>query len=211
MTIGVVTVAYGDTYRAFLPEWAEAVGALQTQPEAVTIVTDRIDEGIEDAVADHVPQAVMIMSDQVPVYHPQILVNHAIDWTRTDWICKMDVDDIIYPHALDGVDGLDCDVFMFGISLNGQDMPPNDVTGDQVRESGENLVFSGSPFRRWVWERSPYRDMIYEDWAFWRDAARAGARFFPSGTIDYEYRLHGDNISVGCDDAYWREVVREIS
>jgi hypothetical protein len=210
MTIGVVTVAYGDTYRAFLPEWAQAIGALHTQPNQVTIATDFIAPEIADLVAEHLPQAIWVISPRVPIHHPQVLVNDAIGLTRTDWICKMDVDDIIYPHALDAMDDLPCDVFMFGICLQGHDMLPNNVTGEQVLDCDENLVFSGSPFRRWLWEANQYRDMIYEDWAFWRDAARAGAKFFPSWTIDYEYRLHGDNISTGCDDAYWREAVRAI-
>jgi len=211
VTIGVVTVAYGPTYRAFLPEWAEAVGALQTVPQQVTIVTDEVNPVIADHVSEYVPGAVWVISPRVPIHHPQVLVNDAIAITHTDWICKMDADDIIYPHAFNGMDHYPSDIFMFGIHLQGRDMPPNNVTGQQVLQSTENLVFSGSPFRRWVWEENHCRDMIYEDWAFWREAARAGAIFRPSGTIDYEYRIHGGNISLRADDQYWREAVRSIT
>ena len=209
MSIGVVTVAYGDRYLKFLPEWLSAVGDLKTKPDAVKIVTDNRAE-VQQFVNASTVAADVIYSDTVPANHPQVLVNEAIALCDTDWICKMDVDDLIYPHALDQVANADCDVLMFGISLAAKAFFAQEISALDIRTQAENLVFSGSPFRRWVWERSQYQDMVYEDWAFWVNAAKNGARFLPSNSIDYEYRVHGNNISLNCNDYYWREQVKAM-
>lgn len=211
MSIGVVTVAHGEKYRAFLPEWAEAVSRLETQPDAVTIVTDTLDCEHLAAACDLLsPDAAVIETRSSWTNHAQVLVNEAIAFTRTDWICKMDVDDLIMPHALNDLPH-DADVFMFGILLDGRNLYPQNISRQHVLDAPFNLVFSGSPFRRWVWSESPFRDMIYEDWMFWIDAAKNGARFTPSRTVDYEYRIHGSNVSLSCDEAYWASVVRALS
>ena len=50
--------------------------------------------------------------------------------------------------------------------------------------------------------------MICEDWMFWIEAAKNGARFQASPSIDYEYVLHGDNITSRTDMSYWENKVR---
>lgn len=202
MTIGVVTVAHGDRYRAFLPEWASAVAALERQPDAITIVTDDVSCPRLAIACD------MLGSDCVAVEsmtrferHPQILANEAIAITRTDWICKMDADDLIYRHALNYLDDWPADVCMFGINVNAErNLVPSPVTAEQILASPHNLLFAGSPFRRALWAKTPgFQDIVYDDWAFWRSCAKAGATFLPTGTIDYFYRLHGDNSSTNVD------------
>jgi hypothetical protein len=210
MSVGLVTVAYGTTYQRFLPDWANAVAALETRPDQITIVGDDIDFDILYAISTILGDFDYITSHTQPKNHPQILINEAIEATETDWICKMDVDDLIFPHALTGLNGRDCDVFMFGILVGQKSMFPSPVDAEAILNSPHNMVFSGSPYRRALWEANPYRDMIYEDWAFWIEAAKNGARFTPSGRIDYEYRLHEDNISEKCDKALWKGRVEEL-
>jgi hypothetical protein len=198
VTVGVVTVAHGIKYRAFLPEWATAVAALQRQPDTVTIITD--DASCRDlATACDIlgSNCAVIETDTAFQRHPQILANEAIEDTHTDWICKLDADDLIYPHALNPLDKWPTDVCMFGISVHGQhNLLPSLVTAQQILTSPHNLLFAGSPFRRDIWAQTPgFQDMIYDDWAFWRSCAHADATFLPTGTIDYLYRLHGGNSS----------------
>ncbi len=137
-------------------------------------------------------------------------MNEAIAVTPADWICKMDADDLILPHALTPLDDLDADVLMFGIRHGGQDLQFSGVDADAILRRDANLVFSGSPFRRELWERNPFRDMVYEDWAFWVGCAQAGARFRHSGTIDYVYMIHDRQISRRADDARWKREVRSL-
>ena len=209
MSIGLVTVAYGVTYRAFLPAWIEAVNQLNTPPDRITIVTDDVSD-VRIHAAASVVEVEVIAAKGKHKHHPQVYVNQAIAATDTDWICKMDIDDKILPHAFDCLRNLPCDVYMFGIRHQGQDMTAQQITYVHVLQSPHNLVFSGSPFRKWVWTSNQYKDMIYEDWAFWIGCAKQQARFLQSETIDYEYVSHGHNISEQSDDSYWQQIVRSL-
>lgn len=207
MSIAVVTVAIGDDYVPFLEPWSEAISRLRRKPDEIVIVTDNVE--LAELCIHWLPNTSIIRPTTVPVHHPQVCVNDAIATTTSEWVCKMDVDDLIYPHALDTVESLDADVYMFGMRLNQVSLPARHVTRMDVIKTPHNLVFSCSPFRRWLWERAPYEDMIAEDWRFWIDAARNGARFYASPTIDYRYTLHGGNITMRTDTKYWDEQVRE--
>lgn len=213
MSVAIVTVATGGVYRSFLTEWSRAVRALERKPDEVVIVTDYMTLDVLEAM-DRTGARVLQASQEVQ-HHPQVLINQAIAATSSDWVCKMDVDDIIYPHALNTLHTTDADVHMFGIRVTepGKEdrvLPAFPIHTADILSTFDNLVFSGSPFRRWVWEHNPFRDMVYEDWAFWIEAAKAGARFHQSTSIDYEYRQHGMNISGRSDDHFWREAVRNI-
>ena len=208
MSSGIVAVAYGDKYRAFLPRWMRALTMLERQPDRVMIVTDDVPSAIAALGDVYLSSAVFKQAHGTFNVHPQVLVNEAIASVNTEWICKMDIDDVIFPHALNNLDRTDADVYMFGIQLSGQWLPARHATRADILKSPHNLVSSGSPFRRWVWERQPYRDMICEDWMFWIDAARNGARFHASPDIDYEYVIHGDNITLRTDMAAAERNVR---
>lgn len=224
MTIGVVTVAYGEPYQRFIPAWAQSVASLTVQPDHAVIICDSISAehlDILERTLDSTRTTVML-TKTTPEYHPQILVNEAIAALETDWVCKMDIDDRFLPHALDKVPDCTSDVLMFGIMLTQWDsegnevnrrpvfMLPQHVDAKQIAVSPHNLVFSGSPFRHHVWQAAPFRDMIYEDWAFWIEAAKNGFTFTQTGSIDYEYRVHGSNVSMLCDDARWRRQVLDL-
>jgi hypothetical protein len=209
VSVGVIAVAHGEQYRAFLPRWMRAVTMLERQPDQVMIVTDDVPDCISRLGAANLSSVRFLQPHGTFRWHPQVLVNEGIASMDTEWVCKMDVDDIIFPHALNSLHDCLADVFMFGIQLRDNWMPAHHVTAKDVLRTPHNLVFSGSPFRRWVWEKQPYRDMICEDWMFWVDAARNGARFQASPGIDYEYVLHGENITSRNDMRYWEDLVRK--
>jgi hypothetical protein len=199
VSVSIVAVAYGKTYRAFLPRWMRAISALERKPEKIVVVTDDVPDCIDRLGAADLASVTFKQAQGKFSRHPQYLINEAIAITDTDWVCKMDMDDLIFPHALSNLRRLDADVYMFGIQLHERKMPAHHATRADILKSPHNLVFSGSPFRRWVWEKSPFRDMICEDWVFWIDAAKNGARFIASPNIDYEYVIHGDNITLHTD------------
>ena len=208
MSTSIVTVAYGERYRMFLPEWSEAVKNLHTRPDQIIIVTDDVEEC--EVLVEWQAGMIILETTIEPKIHPQVCVNDAIAEADTDWVCKMDVDDIIYPHALDPLETCDADVYMFGIRMGGKNLPARHATRQDVMKTPHNLVFSCSPFRRWVWEKTGgFQDAICEDWRFWVDAARVGARFQTSPTIDYEYVIHGENISQRGDLAIWESAARD--
>ncbi len=208
MTVGVVAVAHGEKYRAFLPRWMRAMTMLERKPDQIMVVTDDPPDCIARLGGAHLSSVTFKQAHGTFRWHPQVLVNEGISSMSTEWICKMDVDDLIFPHAFNSLHDCLADVFMFGIQVGEQWMPAHHVTAKDVLRSQHNLVFSGSPFRRSVWEKQGYRDMICEDWMFWVDAAKNGARFQASPNIDYEYVLHNDNITSRSDMSYWENKVR---
>lgn len=208
-SIGIVTVAYGDTYRAFLPQWAQAINELSVQPDQVTVVTDDVAAATE-LLKDLQPCCLIVAAEGEHKHHPQVYVNIAIRHTVTDWVCKMDVDDRILPHAFDELLTADCDVFLFGMRYRGSDQSAQSVSADEVLRNPNNLIVSGSPFHRTMWIGNEFIDMIFEDWAFWIGCARKGATFGRSTRIDYEYGIHDNNISARCDEAHWRQVIRSM-
>lgn len=213
VSVGVVTVAVGDRYQMFLPRWAKAIKALERQPDEITIVVDTITTNKASIILDILPGASIIFANTPWKEHPQILANDAIAKTYTTWICKMDVDDLIYPHALNVLDNWTSQVCCFGINVNGtRILIAPEVTAEEVLASPHNLLFAGSPFKRALWEETPgFQDFIYDDWAFWRDCARAGATFQSTGTVDYYYSLHGENSSLNVNhiDAIERMIEME--
>ncbi len=211
MSVAVVTVAVGDEYQAMLPTWACGVAALERQPDEVIIAVDDLSGRIINELQMILRDFWIVPSDRQWTHHPQVLINDAIAVSESEWICKMDADDLILPHALTPLDDLDADVLMFGISHGEKDLQYRGVTAEAILRREANLVFSGSPFRRRLWETNPFRDMIYEDWAFWIGCAEQGARFHPSDTIDYIYTIHEGQISARADSAYWASVVRSLS
>lgn len=201
-TVGVVTVAVGERYQAFLPEWAASVAALNRSADAVRVVVDQIDPLVWAEVSEILPSARAVYSTREWEHHPQVLANDGIATLNTDWICKLDVDDLLLPHAFDKIDGIEADVYAFGILLDdGRGCRPYNLETHVVRDSSHNQLYAASPFRRSVWERSHgFVDAVFDDWIFWREAAANGARFEPSGTIDYRYRQHEFNASRLCDE-----------
>lgn len=215
VTIGIVTVVVGDTYLAKIHTWAKAVSQLDRQPDVVTLVTDHMPRKYVEILDDALPRWQLITTKRTWRHHPQVLVNDAIAETKTDWICKMDADDIILPHALSPIGSVSGDIWMFGMRrlndyLYSQPVTFQQVLGSLYEATPVNYVNSGSPFRKHLWTGNPYRDMIYEDWAFWIGCAKQKAIFKSSPSIDYEYVVHDQQISANIDNDYWVQKVREL-
>jgi len=210
-TIGIVTVAMADLYRQFLPEWAASVAALNRQPDDVRIVVDQIDDDLWAEILGLLPHAKLVKSTGEWKHHAQVLANDAIAQMETDWVSRLDADDLILPHAFDRLDEVTADVYAFGISINyEQDCPAMPVSTATVRHESSNYLCSASPFRRSVWvANGGFVDAVYQDWIFWRQAAARDATFAASGTVDYIWRSHDAQVSAHCDDEAERRRVLE--
>lgn len=207
MTVGIVTSVYGEEYLPFLTGWAQAIAELDSKPDAVTIAYSG--EASEYQAGVNALLDVTWVADLRPYrIHPQVRVNAAIAATHTDWIIKMDVDDRLLPHALTGWQDADADVVNFGYTVGTADLPSRYISAEDILRRAGNSIGSGSPFRRYVWERNPFEDRAYDDWVFWIKAARAGFRFTATGRVDYIYTQHPGQITHRLDhSAAQREVV----
>lgn len=195
MTVGICSVAYGQTYHAFLVEWSCAIAALETKPTTITVIHDGVSQEIRDQVADNI--RVLWVEDHAIKFdvHPQVAVNSAIALTATDWIIKLDVDDLIMPHALNTLRDCAADVLNFGYRIGETDHISQPVTAEYILERKSNPIGSCSPFRRWIWEANKFEDRSYDDWVFWIKAARSGAVFDATRRVDYVYRTHAEQIT----------------
>jgi hypothetical protein len=199
----VVTVALGEKYVSLLPQWAESVSALERKPDQITIVGDVLPSKIKVRLEELLGEGGFYWEKFKikPKNHAQVLLNQAIEATDAEWICKLDVDDIIYPHALNYLDDCDADIYCFGVTWQGHQVKAKPATRIDILSSQYNLVHPCSPFKKWVWEKAPFRDMIFEDWIFWIEAAHNGAKFVQSEHIDYFYDMKPEGAYQSADQA----------
>ena len=190
MTVGVVTVAVGKQYLDMLERWATSVASLERKPDSVTIATDEMPQEYIEIVNRILPEWKLVISEHPTETHCQIFeyFNDAIAVTDTDWICKLDVDDVIYPHALNALDYVKEDVYCFGIKIDDKSVSARPVTADEVLNLDENLIYSNSPFRRQLWTENHYSKVVHNDWVFWVGCAAQNATFAASPNIDYKYK-----------------------
>lgn len=197
----VVSWLYGDQYDQYLPRWLEAINNLNTKPTEVIVMTDRFRK--IDGVQVICYPAKKEWNTPNPHYANFICQNR-----KTDWILIADMDDMVMPDVLDGLDTLDADVHLMGIDINGHEkyLPPY-LTNEQIATLPACYFCFGSPFKRELALKHPFQDTPYGDWIFWRQIARAGAKFAWSGRVGYWYRKDFANSMSGKADAdpRWRE------
>ena len=194
MSVGIVTSCYGPNYYGFLDQWSLAILDLNQHPDWITIVHDGVPEDLQRIINRRI-DPVWIEGQTAFRLHPQVNINEAIARTFTDWILKVDVDDLLLEHALDEWQDTEADVVSFGYRIDLADHPSRPVTAEQMLSKTDNPIGSCSPFRRWVWEANKFRDTLFDDWAFWIEAARSGAVFDYTGRVDYRYRSHPEQMT----------------
>jgi hypothetical protein len=201
MSIGIVTSVYGEAYHDFLLPWSEAILDLNTDPDWITIAHDGVPENIRKKI-DQRLDPIWITDNTYVNLHPQVHVNAAIAVTFTDWIIKADVDDLLLPHALDGWQESSADVVNFGYRIGQNDHVSRKVPGEIIAQKLDNPIGSCSPFRRWVWEMNEFRDLLFDDWCFWIEAAREGAIFDATERVDYIYTVHPQQMTRRHDNQF---------
>lgn len=185
MNIGLVTVAYNG-YEKFIPQWLEAVASLKTKPRRVTIVVGRIDESILERLSTEAKSLnPTIISADAP-YNIGQMMNIAIEATQTDWIMSYGVDDVVLPDAIDHFKEHEetADFICIGWIVKDGDKPdrhktsPTPLEMAQVpRGMGRRDILSCSPFRRSLWEKSPFPSSDYHTYPFLAQAVENGAVF----------------------------------
>lgn len=183
-TVGIVTTV--GTYEQFLPDWCRSVRGLQRKPDRVVIAAH--DHETVQAITDkELPQAIVVPVDtefQLATY-----LNEAVALCDTDWIAWIGVDDRYRPHALNGIDIVETDIYIYGMRIpDGREW----VGGEIEKALEYNPAPCGSPFKRWIWEAIPFQPELapFEDWAFWVGARSLGATAKKTGRIDFDYATH---------------------
>lgn len=199
--VTIMAWIYGEYYDQFLPRWVEAIKNLNTKPKRVIVISDR-------------PRKIDIA--EVVIIRPDPKWNtpnpHYANWvannTNTKWLLLADIDDMVKPDILDGLENVDADVYLMGLDINGVEtyLPPH-LTNEQIYTLPNCYFAFGSPIKREWALKFPFHDTPYGDWIFWREIARAGAKFAWSGRVGYWYRKDFANSMSGPADANprWRE------
>jgi hypothetical protein len=114
----------------------------------------------------------------------------------------LDIDDRIKPNALENLMEQTCDIGLVGIDVNGTEnyLQPT-LTNEQIASSEHCYFCCGSPIKRSWWQKNPYKDLAFTDWAMWRTSAQMGARFEWANKVGYYYRKDFANSMSGWADA----------
>jgi hypothetical protein len=179
----VISCLYGDSHDEYVDEWVRALRGLDPAPAWVIVGTDRprLIGGVLEVEADaggRYPQ---------PAY-----LNAALELVRTEWVWQLDVDDVAFSDALEGLELVAGDVWQLGYtSSDGEDYRPPQLAGAELLELDRNPFVAGSCIRASTLRAvGGFPDVALQDWALWRELARAGASFVSSSRSHFYYRRH---------------------
>jgi len=131
--------------------------------------------------------------------------NRAVAMAVSPWVMHLDADDLLMSHAIKEFRILSesCDVIQAGYERSGN-IAAGPARRARVYQGADGLaaldlpaICSGnSPFRKTLWDRSPYRSDMLGAWdtALWIGFSRLGARFRPTIRAAFYYRQHHDSV-----------------
>lgn len=182
-SIGIATAWWGS-YDVYLDQWQDAVSAQDIQPDEVVV----------HHVKDHTS-------------HGKAR-NEAVAQLSTDWVVFVDVDDTLLPNAIaDTVPHLHTsDVVVWNYREKGgvDDGQVQTFTRSGSLEAlrAVRQASSISPFRRSLWEASPYLEIDKSqrgldgaiDTYFWIGLSKLDAIFRNIDGVQFIYNRHGDSM-----------------
>ena len=120
--------------------------------------------------------------------------------TGADWIAQIADDDLMFPRHLELLAGeTDADIVYSYCDVIGRgDWNPS-APFDADRLRAGNYIPATSLIRTELCVELGWRTNAaygFEDWDFWIRALDAGARFACVPFVTWQYRFHGDNLSV---------------
>jgi hypothetical protein len=119
----------------------------------------------------------------------------AIDATDTEWFVPSDLDDLPLPNYIRDLNP-DCDIHSFALEINNsvfKGIPDQWESAFSINTG--NPLISCSAFKTKWKESVRFRDVGWEDWAFWLDMKKAGAKVFFDDTIRYIYTRPSNSLS----------------
>jgi hypothetical protein len=198
-TIGIVTACH--TYERFLPAWMQSVKGLHRQPDRVVIAATNPARVVLALSDESYPTDYRVVNAPQPFKWGDTL-NAAIEACDTDWIVWIGADDTFLPHALDGWETSTYDIVCFGLQTSKHGYART-ISAPLSRAivcdtDNRNQIPCGSPFKRRIWERTPFDSANfspYEDWAFAYQTVFRGATVGTTGRVDYTYTIHDGQVS----------------
>lgn len=174
MSVTVATANWNGFWGKYGARWTECVRSMSPAPDRVIVASDEpIDTEFEVVIC------------QTKSLGP--MRNAALDVTDTEWFVPSDLDDIPLPNYVKDLNN-DFEIHGYCLAID------NNVHGYRPHEwdiafdiSTNNPLVSCSAFKTDWGKRVRYRDIGWEDWAFWLDMKKAGARVYHDPTVRYIY------------------------
>lgn len=182
----MVSCLYGDTHDRFAERWARALEGLTVKPSKVIVGSDK-------ARRVHGAKVGVQWGTPEPFRHSQAFyLNVAASLVSTEWIWFLDIDDVAFVDALEGLEEVTADVWQLGyLRSDGEEYIPPQLTATEVLATERNPFVAGSCVRTEAFRRvGGFRDIALQDWGLWRALAVGGASFQSSGRAHFHYMRH---------------------
>ena len=177
MSVTVATANWNGFWGVYGDRWSECVRSMSPAPDRIVVASD-----------EPIKTDFEVVICQTKKLGP--MRQAAIDFTDTEWFVPSDLDDFPLPNYVDGL-GQDAEIhsycFVWGNKVEGYRPHEWEVA---FSPSCPNPLASCSAYKTEWAKRIKYRDIGWEDWAFWLDMKKAGARVFFDKTPRYIY-THG--------------------
>lgn len=206
----ICVIIPNHNYGHWLPAACRSVALSSKKPLKVIIVDDASEDRGKAAI-----ECAHQFGFDVHLKHKNLgivgVLNQTIqfiaDTQYADYIAIMSADDAVHPHyyqeACDVMDARPEVGFVYSFFQQFGDIyvTTGVLTPAEWEEEGygaNNEALASAPFRLKLWQDvGGFVEQMHEDWAFWRDAFKAGWKAELIPQIMYWYRRHAGCISYG--------------
>jgi glycosyltransferase involved in cell wall biosynthesis len=201
-------------YARYLDEALQSVFSQSRIPDEVIVVDDCSTDNPKE-ICDSYPQVIYIRHDVNKGLGASR--NTGIRASTSDYVFSFDADDILRKDCVlehlklaeeDTI--VTCGLMAFG--SENYTAYPEVATLDILKT--RNCIYSNSVFPKKLWERvggfdeSETMRLGLEDWLFWTECAKAGAKFKTSFYVGLLWRRHGLSMSSTSANPNWNKIVQ---
>jgi hypothetical protein len=182
MSVTVATANWNGFWGVYGDRWSECVRAMSPAPDRVVVASDEpIETDFEVVIC--------------PAKSLGPMRQAALDICNTEWFVPSDLDDLPMSNYIKDLNP-DCDIHSFALQIGNvvfKGIP--DQWNHAFLPDAVNPLISCSAFKTKWKEKVRFRDVGWEDWAFWLDMKKAGAKVFFDDTIRYTYTRPPNSLS----------------
>jgi hypothetical protein len=165
----IVSVAFGEKFSKFVPEWWNSIQNLEIPPKEIVVVHNPKDNtGVDNLPVTLIPN----LSDDVTK-----MLNIGFSSVKTKWTGSLSLDDLYFPGALNEInDAQNFDIIgCNAISKKTGAFLSSDLVSLKSRH---NKMLGFSFFTTELYYRvGGWPNIVWSDWGFWWLCMKADARF----------------------------------
>lgn len=203
MKISLVTIAFNG-YGRFVGQWLAYAYALNPQPDEIIVVLGQNHDCVDlQSLKQIHPHVKFLEVRKRPSFGR--LRNIGIKHTTTEWTWFVSVDDRVEPDAIKtfkrAIKDNSADYICSQWNTIGLDKPlqphksplPIELARHILNGGKGGFIIPHSPFKRWIWEKHPYKDSELPNYDFLLHAVLNGAEFVKSDKPTTTYLRRDDS------------------